>query len=100
MAAGNNGDSYQNQRQYDGATGVYQEIPNGSASRGGYSNKKKWMVGISLFALLAIVYGVITMRANPEEAIKKVLADKSSVKVKDTGKLRLFDEFSKLLFCR
>ena len=66
------GDSYQ--KQYDGATGTraydYQEIPNGAGVK-----KKKWMVGIALFAVLVYGVNVITMRSNPEKKNVKLLAE-------------------------
>jgi hypothetical protein len=67
-----NGDSYQ--KQYDGTTGVYREIPNGA----GDGVKKKWMISIALLAVLGIVYSVSvsTIRSNPKKKnVSEVLAE-------------------------
>jgi hypothetical protein len=59
------GDSYQKQ-QYDKATLdgiVYQEIPTGDFGViHGVKNKKTWVVGLVMFAVLGMVYGVTMQR--------------------------------------
>ena len=84
------------QKQYDGSTGTYQEIPsdaNGLLRGGG--NKKKWLIGGVALLLIAfgVAYGVNTLR-DPQKTIAKELANSSKVHVKANGKLKLFDEFS------
>jgi hypothetical protein len=67
-----NVDSYQ--KQYDEATRMYEEIPDGA---GDSVMKKKWMVGVSLCAVLGIAYGVSvsTMHSTPEKNVNKVFAE-------------------------
>lgn len=98
MAANSAVDQSYQKMQYDGASGLYQEIPNGANAHLG-GNKKKWLAGsiALLCAALGLAYGVNTLRENPKKAIDKELANNSKVHMKSNGKLKLFDEFSKLV---
>jgi hypothetical protein len=84
-----NGNSYQ---KYDGASGIYQEIPNGAD---GGPKKKKWLFAlVAVLAGAGIVYGLCAVRNNPQNNVNKALAKDSNVQVKANGKLKLFDDFS------
>jgi len=88
-----NGGSYQ---KFDGASGTYQEIPNGASVTG--SKKKKWIWLVAALALAGIGYASYSMvKSNPTANVHKTLATKGNVHVKSDGKLKLFDSISKLL---
>jgi len=84
-----NGNSYQ---KFDGASGIYQEIPNGAD---GGSKKKKWLLAlVVLLAGAGVAYGLCAIRNNPQDNVNKALAKDSNVQVKANGKLKLFDDLS------
>ena len=90
-----NGNSYQ---KFDGASGTYQEIPNGSGTAS--SKKTKWLVAAALLVVAGIGYTAYSMESkNPSDNVHKTLASKGNVQVKANGKLKLFDSISKSLFC-
>jgi len=91
----NNGTSYQ---RYDGASGTYQEIPNGASEYSTRSKKTKWLIGAAILVAVGVVYSAVTMHNNSDEkAVDKALANTGTVEVKANGKLKLFDSLSKLL---
>lgn len=87
-----NGSSYQ---KFDGASGTYQEIPNGAGDS--RSKKRKWLTGLVVLSAVGIVYGIfsIAQGKNPQNNVNKALAKDSNVQVKANGKLKLFDDNSK-----
>lgn len=85
-----NGGSYQ---KFDGASGTYQEIPNGSTSSG--AKKTKWLVAAALLVVVGIGYTTYSLKSNPSANVDKTLASKGNVQVKANGKLKLFDSLSK-----
>jgi len=88
-----NGNSYQ---KFDGASGTYQEIPNGSSSTGfGGSKKTKWLVAAALLVLVGIGVTTYELKSSPAANVDKTLANKGNVQVKANGKLKLFDSLSK-----
>ena len=95
----NNGGSYQ---KFDGASGTYQEIPNGSQSGPG-AKKTKWLVAAALLVAVGVGYGAFSMHSSPQKAVDKALANTGNVQVKKNGKLKLFDSLSEspstLLVC-
>lgn len=87
----NNGGSYQ---KFDGASGTYQEIPNGSQSGPG-AKKTKWLVAAALLVAVGVGYGAFSIHSSPQKAVDKALANTGNVQVKKNGKLKLFDSLSK-----
>jgi hypothetical protein len=85
-----NGSSYQ---QFDGQTGVYQEVGNGSPRR--RFTEPLFAVGAVAAVALAVYYGMFALHRNPQDAVDKQLSINKNVKVNANGKLRLFDELSK-----
>jgi hypothetical protein len=98
----NNNGSGESYQKYDGASGTYQEIPNGTGSAATGGGRKKWCLAAGasgLFALVAIAYGANTalhhQYGTTARAVDKALATDSKLKVKANGKLKLFDDLSK-----
>jgi hypothetical protein len=91
--------------------GTYESIPdtdNGDAPLSSSSsfNTRKWFIGSSLLiVLVGAIYGTTTFIHNKDkttltdgDAIVKAMKSKTNtLKVDSTGKLKLFDDMSKLL---
>lgn len=87
-----------NSYQKNGGVGVYNEVPNGgSASDGG--SKKKLFAAVAVVAVAIAGYFYVDSNKNSGAAVSKVMA-KADLNVKANGKLKLFDNQSKLVFGR
>jgi hypothetical protein len=88
----NNNSSYQ---KYDGNTGTYTSADSSfnEAPRG----KQKWLIGAVIVAAVGIVYGLTFPKQNSQQNIDKVMKADTSVDIGTNGKLKLFDDLSKLL---
>ena len=86
--------SYQ---KFDGASGTYQEIPNGDEKR---SRRTKFLVAAALLVAIGVVYGAVSVRNSPKKAVDKALDNSHNIEVKANGKLKLSDNLSTLPFPR
>jgi hypothetical protein len=93
MVEGSGAVSYQ---KYDGASGSYQEIPNPNGGSSPPRSRMKWIVGAVLVAVVGVVYTAVSTRG-PSSAMMDKAVKKSGLQVKADGKVKLFDEFSKLI---
>lgn len=109
----NNGAPYQ-KAGGGGGSGAYHEIGNGSptgggggASSGGAGMRKRWIMGLGVVGVIAVMFGVYSSGgaggfagANRAAASQKTLkkqVDDSGVTTSADGSLKLFDDMSKCL---
>ena len=83
-----------NSYQKNGGVGVYHEVPNGD-SMGGSGGKKKLIIG-AVVAVAVAIGAYVGFARNPAGSSVEKVMEKTSLKVKADGSMKLFDDQSTL----